>query len=44
MFVKLFRFQSATPFITWLPSGLSLITILLENNSHHLLRNHHQID
>jgi tetratricopeptide (TPR) repeat protein len=41
MFVKLFRFQSATPFITWLPSGLSLITILLENNSHHLLRNHH---
>ncbi len=38
-----FRFQSMTPFITWLPNGSSLTTIWLGNNSYHLLCDHYQI-
>ena len=41
MFARPFRFQSVTPFITWLPTGSSLTTIWLGNNSYHLLCDHY---
>lgn len=43
LFGKHFRSRNVTVFITWLPNGSSLTTIWPENNSYHLLCDHHLV-